>query len=173
MKTHKIPTSIQNPSQWLDENGCPIRGIVSCCGSPTEQLSGFVDYFLQEGMKKLGSFLKDTKHTLEIIEQVNDKIDDGEVSLDGVAIVSLDIVNMYNNMSEELGTTACKEFLESRTFQKDGQDSFVSTHTLLSALELCLKNNIFQFNNKVYKQVNGVGTGVKLAPTYACLAWQV
>ena len=77
MKTHKIPTSIQNPSQWLDENGCPLRGIVSCCGSPTEQLSGFVDYLLQEGMKKLGSFLKDTKHTLEIIEQVNDKIDDG------------------------------------------------------------------------------------------------
>jgi hypothetical protein len=72
-------------------------------------------------------------------------------------------------MSEELGTTACKEYLESRNFQKDGKDNFVSTSSLLSALELCLKNNIFEFNEKIYKQVHGVGTGVKLAPTYACL----
>ena len=49
------------------------------------------------------------------------KIDEDELSLDGVAIVSLDIVNMYTNMSEELGTTACKEYLESRNFQKDGK----------------------------------------------------
>ena len=39
----------------------------------------------------------------------------------------------------------------------------------MKALDLCIKNNYFEFHGKVYKQVGGVGTGVKLAPTYACL----
>ena len=74
---------------------------------------------------------------------------------------------MYNNMSEDLATDACKEFVESDIFQQDGGS--VSAHSILTALDLCLKNNFFCFNDKVYKQISGVGTGVKLAPTYACL----
>jgi hypothetical protein len=45
----------------------------------------------------------------------------------------------------------------------------VSTNSLMTALNLCLKNNYFAFNDKIYKQIHGVGTGVKLAPPYACL----
>jgi hypothetical protein len=168
LKTHKIPPSIGNPSQWLEDNGFPIRGIVSGRGAPTERLSGFVDHHLQAGMQNFATFLKDSKHTLQIIEQINDKIGAGEVSLEGVGLVSLDVDSMYNNMSEELGTGACKEFLESRS-QQDGDDPFVSTNSLLTALGLCLKNNYFSFNEKIFKQISGVGTGIKLAPTYACL----
>ena len=32
-----------------------------------------------------------------------------------------------------------------------------------------MKNNCFQFNKKTYQQISGVGTGLKLAPPYACL----
>ena len=45
----------------------------------------------------------------------------------------------------------------------------VKTQSILGALELCLKNNYFSFNEKIYPQVGGVGTGIKLAPPYACL----
>jgi hypothetical protein len=77
---------------------------------------------------------------------------------------------MYNNMSLELGTGASKEFLEKRqSIPSDGGDNFVSTQSLLSALDLCLKSNYLKFNKKIYKQIKGVGTGIKLAPTYACL----
>ena len=31
------------------------------------------------------------------------------------------------------------------------------------------KNNFFMFNSQVYKRGGGVGTGIKLAPPYACL----
>ena len=63
-------------------------------------------------MKELPSFLQDTKHTLQIIEEINSKIEKGEVSLDGVALVTLDVEAMYNNMSDELARGASKEFLE-------------------------------------------------------------
>ena len=45
----------------------------------------------------------------------------------------------------------------------------VKTESILAALELCLKNNYFTFNDKIYQQTGGVGTGIKLAPLYACL----
>jgi hypothetical protein len=170
VKTHKIPPSVEDPNDWIEENGFPLRGIISGCGSPTERLAGYVDYILQPGMKNLPSYLKDTIHTLQIIEETNNDIQEGRISLDGVGLVSLDLEAMYNNMSEELGTGACREFLEKRTIQGGGDsDFFPSTNSVLAALELCLKNNYFQFDSKIYKQKRGVGTGIKLAPTYACI----
>ena len=35
LKTHKIPCSVENPGEWLDENGYPLRGIISGRGAPT------------------------------------------------------------------------------------------------------------------------------------------
>ena len=120
-------------------------------------------------MRKLESFLKDGKHTLQVIEDINDKIRDGEMSLDGVALVSLDVEAMYNNMTRDLGTLATKQFLENRTFQQDGEMTSVSSESILEALDLCLDSNVFEFNEQIIKQVGGVGTGLKLSPTYACL----
>ena len=89
------------------------------------------------------------------------------MTTEGVALVSLDVDSMYNNMSDEFGSPAFKEYLDSRISLEDGHD--VSTNSIMTALNLCLKNNYFVFNEKIYKQIRGVGTGVKLAPPYACL----
>ena len=32
-----------------------------------------------------------------------------------------------------------------------------------------MKNNFFQFKNQTFHEIRGVGTGLKLAPPYACL----
>ena len=51
----------------------------------------------------------------------------------------------------------------------DQEASNVKPESILKALDLCLENNVFSFSDKKYKQVGGVGTGIKLAPPYACL----
>ena len=56
LKTHKIPQNVDNPINWLESQGFPLRGIISARDEPTERLAGFVDYFLQPGMKNLPSF---------------------------------------------------------------------------------------------------------------------
>ena len=33
LKTHKIPPNLENPQQWLEERGFPLRGIVSGIGN--------------------------------------------------------------------------------------------------------------------------------------------
>ena len=35
--------------------------------------------------------------------------------------------------------------------------------------EFVLKNNYFEFNGKVGKQISGTATGTKFAPPYACI----
>jgi hypothetical protein len=168
LKTHKIPQNVDNPIEWLQDNGFPLRGIISGRGGPTERLASFVDFFLQPGMKQLPSFLQDTKHVLQIIDEINQKIDKNEVSLSGVAMVTLDLESMYNNMTDDLAGGATCEFLEGgRSGSPDVLK--VKTESILAALELCLKNNYFTFNEKIYQQTGGVGTGIKLAPPYACL----
>ena len=125
-------------------------------------------------MKELETFLKDTKHTLRLIEEINDRIDQGEFTLDGIGLVTLDIESMYNNITDDLGLSAARKYLNCRQEQDDinytSRDPKVSTNSLMEGLKLCLDSNYFKFNEKIFKQKGGVGTGIKLAPPYACLA---
>ena len=34
--------------------------------------------------------------------------------------------------------------------------------------EFVLKNNLFEFNNKVFQQISGTAIDIKFAPPYAC-----
>ena len=164
IKTHKIPTESESPDV------IPVRGIISAKSSPLERLGGLVDFFLKPGMENLPTFLQDSKHVLNIIDELNEKIDRGEASLDGVALVSMDIESMYTNMSLDLGKSASKEYLNARNRKNTDPDALkVTTKSILEALELCVKNNYFQFNSKIFKQKDGVGTGNKMAPPFTCL----
>ena len=42
------------------------------------------------------------------------------------------------------------------------------TDEILTALDLCQQNNIFEFNGQLYRQTQGHGTGQKMAPPVAC-----
>ena len=45
-------------------------------------------------------------------------------------------------------------------------DKQVTTDTLIELAELVLKNNIFEFSDKTYKQIRGMTIGTKFAPPY-------
>ena len=48
-------------------------------------------------------------------------------------------------------------------------DKKVTTDTLIELTELVLKSNIFQFSDKIYKQICGTVIGTKFAAPYAIL----
>ena len=45
----------------------------------------------------------------------------------------------------------------------------ISSDTLIKLAEILLKNNIFEFNEKTFRQVRGTAIGTKFAPSYAIL----
>ena len=48
-------------------------------------------------------------------------------------------------------------------------DKQVTADNLIELAELVLKNNIFEFFDKTYKQIRGTTIGTKFAPPYAVL----
>ena len=87
-----------------------------------------------------------------------------------VGLITLDVEKMYNTMTEDLAFGGTAKYLEKRTQQMVGDEldldeKNVSPESILEGLNICLKNNNFQFGNTI----SGVGTVLKLAPPYACL----
>ena len=141
-KTHKTPMG--------------IRPIVSSCESPTENISQFIDYWLQPIMKGLPSYIK---NTTELINQLNELVIPQDVLL-----VTVDVKSLYTCIPHREGIQACAEALEEpKTTNSDQPD----TNTLIKLLKIVLCYNTFEFNNKSYIQLQGTAMGTKLAPAYA------
>ena len=133
-----------------------IRPIVSCCQSPTENISQFVDFWLQPHVKMLPSFLRDSSQFIAEIEQL--------VIPPHSLLVTIDVTSLYTNIPHKEGIKSCHNAfikLESTNPQQPPAE------TLTNLLEIVLKNNVFEFNGKCYKQLFGTAMGSKTAPSYA------
>ena len=155
-KTHKFKEESQDMAA-----GFPARGIISCRNTPTESLQDYVDFILNPGMRKLPSFLQDTKHVLQKFHLRNE---DGPIEQD-TNLITADFENMYGLMPLELSKRGVRKHLESRVDVKDEP----TNDEALEALDICQQNNVFEFDSQLYRQVHGHGTGQKQAPPVACL----
>ena len=133
-----------------------VRPIVSSCESPTENISQFIDYWLQPIMKALPSFLKDTT---QLINELKDLVIEPNSLL-----VTVDVKSLYTCIPHQEGIQACAESLQNSKANYPDQPD---TKTLINLLELVLKNNTFEFDGKSYIQLQGTAMGTKLAPAYA------
>ena len=62
-----------------------------------------------------------------------------------------------------------KALLFLRIFLSSRVDKQVTRDTLIERAELVLKNNIFEFSDKTYRQTRGMALGTKFAPPYTAL----
>lgn len=82
--------------QRTHKAGNPARIITSSCGTPTENLSYFVEKHCEVVVNSINSRVRDTPHKLEIINRLNDTgVFDEDV------LVSFDIINMFRPLITE------------------------------------------------------------------------
>ena len=79
----------------------------------------------------------------------------------------MDVVGLYPNISHGEGLASFRWFLEIR------DNKHIACDTLTELSEVVLKNNIFEFDEKTFKQKRGTAIGTKFAPSYAILSWQI
>ena len=121
-----------------------IRPIVSSCESPTENISQFIDYWLQPIMKALPSFIKDTT---ELINQLSELTVESNTLL-----VTVDVKSLYTCIPHKEGIQACAEALKiSKTNNPDQPD----TNTLITLLEIVLKITRLNLMEKVIYNYKG------------------
>lgn len=142
----------------IHKQGNPGRPIVSSNGHPTERISQFVDYHLKPLVHKTASFIKDTTHFLNKLDQL------GQLPSNAF-LVTLDVSSLYTNIPHNEGIDACRHFLNTR----DHSSSTIRTETLCDLIRMILTMNIFEFNNNYYIQKHGTAMGTRMAPSYANL----
>ena len=78
-------------------------------------------------------------------------------------LYTIDVDGLYPNIPHSEGLNSLRRFLELRDNKQ------ISSDTLIELAEIVLKNNLFEFDQKTFKQVRGTAIGTKFAPPYAIL----
>ena len=81
-----------------------IRPIVSSCESPTENISQFLDYWLQPIMRNLPSYLKDTSQLINELRMLSVE--------PNTILVTIDVKSLYTCIPHLEGIQACTEALQ-------------------------------------------------------------
>ena len=102
-------------------------------------------------MKGGGSYAKGTQDFLEKLKHL------GKVPSNAI-LVTADVVGLYPSIPHEAGLEALYEKLEERVEKK------IPSSDIVNMAEFVLKNNYFEFDSNVKKQISGISIGTKFAP---------
>ena len=111
---------------------------------------------MQPLAQKVKSYIKDTNHFSNKIKKI------GRLP-EGAILCTMDVVRLYPNIPHEEGLASVYRFLKTR------KNKQISKDTLAELTEIVKKNNIFEFDEKTFKQKRGTAIGTKFAPPYAIL----
>lgn len=146
-KIHK-PTS-KWPSPYMPEG----RPIVGNCESITRRISDYVDSFLRPLATSHSSYLKDS---YDFANKIRNQIIDPNWIL-----VTGDITALYTNMNIDKIIESIKSEMIKNPDPKRPDTEIVKL------LQITLRNNTFDFNNKQYLQIHGTAMGTPDAPNQA------
>lgn len=149
-----LPKVHKPPEKWtIPFEVPPGRPIVSDCGSETYATAEFIDYFLNPLSTLHSSYVKDTYHFIEIVQNL-------KVS-QNCYFFSLDVDSLYTNIDITAGLETVREtFIQHPDPCRPDQD-------ILKLLEINLRRNDFLFNSEYFLQIKGTAMGKRFAPSYA------
>lgn len=155
----KVRTQMLYFLKKLHKNPIGVRPIVSGCGGPTENLSSFIDHFLQPLVPKTTSYTRDSKHILNALETLTLPQE--------CILVTIDVSALYLNIPHEEGIDASIRHLFD--LNDDSHDIPFPPQIARDVLGIILKHNYFQFSDVMFQQIQGTAMGTKMAPSYANL----
>jgi len=148
-----LPKVHKDKAKWPNPQMPEGRPIVADCGSETERICKFIDFFLKPLSNYHPSYIKDTYHFVAKIR--------GQKIPDNAFLVTGDVTALYTNMDIDITLTIIKEAFESVP------DRGLPNDAILHLLELTLRRNDFQFAGRIFLQLCGTAMGKDYAPSLA------
>ena len=152
-RLYMLPKIHKPIEKWTIPNKIPTgRPIVSDCNSESERIAAFIDAFIKDKAIRHPAYIKDTYDFVETI-----------IDLDipkGALLITLDVESMYTNIDHDKGLEAIANVFE----ECEKTPKF---YAVMKLLELSLKRNDFEFDERHFIQVSGTSMGKKWAPHYA------
>ena len=131
--------------------GHPYRFILSGEGTAIENLGRWVEYHLKESSTQHPAYLKDTRHFLRYIENIN--CSEFNISPKSTTLVSRDIKNYYPSCD----TQKCIESIE-EALQKRGKND-PPIECIIEAVKLTMSCNQCEFQGEFFTQIDGATIG--------------
>ena len=78
-------------------------------------------------------------------------------------MVTENVVGLYSSISHDSGLEALRKAFDNR------ENKNILTDNLTKMAEFILKNNFFEYNGKVKKQISGTAIGTKFVRPYTCI----
>ena len=138
----------------LHKPNCPLRPITSFIGSPTYNLSKCISKSLQKTVGLNEFYIKDSW-------SFKNKVSNLTIPKN-FTIISLDIVSMYTSITWDLIVKSIKN-----RWKSIKPHTFLNYKDFNNALLLCLNSAYCNFDNNIYKQINGLPMGSPLSATLA------
>ena len=120
----------------------PGRPVISNSSYFTENISSFLDFYLKPLAQKVKSYIKDTNYFLKNIANLAPFPGD-------LILCTIDVVDLYPNIAHEEGLIAIRKALDIRKYKRISTDSLIE-------LPVCSKNNIFEHDKSVFKQLRPI-----------------
>ena len=137
-----------------------VRPVISCCGTFTQVFSKYIDHWMKKVVQKiLPTYIKNANTLINELE----KTFQGKLP-PGARLFSVDTIGMYSNICSDHGIEVAQDFLHKF---KDQLPEGCPTDFLIAALELVMKNNIFQFGDTYWLQLIGCAMGTSAAVNYS------
>ena len=118
--------------------------------------SSFIGFHLKPLAQRMKSYIQDKNDFLKKIANLPPLPDD-------LILCTIDVVGLYPNIPHEEGLIAIRKALDTR------KDKTISPDLLIELAECVLKNNIFEYDKSVFKQLRGTAIGTKMTPPYAII----
>lgn len=132
----------------------PLRPIFSACGTPTFKLAKYLVPILSP--LTVNDFT--IKNSYEFVNDVRQL-----KANDNMYMASFDVENLFTNIPVKETIDICTSSL----FQNATSIAGIAKDCFRSMLEVSVLNSYFIFDRKLYKQIDGVGMGLPLGPTFA------
>lgn len=107
-------------------------------------------------MKSIPSYLKDTRDTINLLQQVSYS--------DDLLFATADVAALYTCIPHDLGLSAVEFYLS-----KSDDIPRIQHEYIMEYLSFATKHNCFWFSNQFYLQQKGVAMGAKFATSLANL----
>ena len=140
----------------VQKNPWKSRPIVSTSGSLMSYVSKWVDYKIKDLAKLSPTYIKNSKQVKRELEQIN-KMPENAI------MFCADAVSMYTMIDIEHGIETLSKYL--REFHPD----MLNIDAVIEGLSLVMRNNIFQFGDCHFEQLEGTAMGTPVACSYATL----
>ena len=136
----------------LVDNCPPFRPIMSAIKTPTHKLAKFLIPLLEP----ITTNMYTIKNSFEFSKEIADQDP-------GLFMASLDVESLFTNIPFEETISVCYDSL----FSNNAKVNNINRINFEKLLRAALQNNFFNFQGKIYKQIDGLAMNSPLGPTLA------